>query len=379
MEFLLSLSPKAKEKLTSVKQPNKSVMYLDYQLSEEDTKWVLDMKERIVDYLKQGPEGPYFNRMVETVLSRDKNWVRWKIENCPPIELPPLSPVIFDEARSTISKLATTKRPRSAPLGSLSLDFLNDDEEDDDSGARAMQKLKDPTRYRLPELSTLKRGIEEDDLEIDMPMSEESKARAIEGKASKTWRALRIAAKSKLAVFDRIDDDEKIDIVFQEMSIQQQDGADREEMEDGSNGEAIWPDDRRAIIIVDTTGGESDVVKNFLAKHCKVFVRVVQHTTRKPREGEINGKDFHFVDKQTFGMMRDGDQFLEYSEPEEGQEGECRGTSKKLVDSIMDNDRVPVMELNQAVCERPWLGKGIILILRYQHACWQFIDRVHSR
>lgn len=36
MDFLVSLSPKAKEKLTSLKAQNKSVMYQEQVLSEED-------------------------------------------------------------------------------------------------------------------------------------------------------------------------------------------------------------------------------------------------------------------------------------------------------------------------------------------------------
>ncbi len=36
MDFLVSLSPKAKEKLTNIKAQNKSVMYQEQVLSEED-------------------------------------------------------------------------------------------------------------------------------------------------------------------------------------------------------------------------------------------------------------------------------------------------------------------------------------------------------
>jgi THO complex subunit 1 len=36
MDFLVSLSPKAKEKLANIKAQNKSVMYQEQTLSEED-------------------------------------------------------------------------------------------------------------------------------------------------------------------------------------------------------------------------------------------------------------------------------------------------------------------------------------------------------
>ncbi|KAK3906484.1 THO complex subunit 1 transcription elongation factor-domain-containing protein [Staphylotrichum tortipilum] len=335
MEFLLSLSPKAKEKLAAVKVPNKSVTYSDQQLSEDDTKWATEMNASIVDYLRQGVEGPYFNRMVETVLARDKNWVRWKIENCPSIELPTLSPETFVEARTAVTKLATTKRLRATPLGSLSLDFLDDE---DDGGA--MEKLKDPERYSTPELSSFKLGIADDDFEIEMPNSDESKAAAIEGKASKTWRALRIASRSKLVVFDKIDDDDKIDIVFEDKPTQE-----TEAEEDASAEDAVFPDDRRTIVIVDKTSSpnsRSGLVKEFVAQSSRVFTKVPPHVTRKPEEGELNGQDYHFVDVQAFNVMRDGDLFLEFSD-----EGEnVHGTNRKVVEGIMGNDRVPVMEVD---------------------------------
>jgi THO complex subunit 1 len=346
MDFLLSLSPKAKEKLASVKAPNKSVTYSDQQLSEEDTKWATDMKEAIVDYLKQGVDGPYFNRMVETVLSRDKNWVRWKIENCPSIELPTMSPEMFVEARATITKMATTKRLRAAPLGSLSLDFLDDEDENS-----AMERLKDPERYSSPELSSFRRGIADDDFEIEMPTNDETKASAIEGKASKTWRALRLASKSKLASFDKIDDDDRIDIIFEEKAAQETEDVE----EDVSNGDTIFPEDRRAIVIVDTTSStnsKSELITQFISQHPRVFTKVATHVTRKPLEGEVNGQDYHFVDTQTFNMMRDGDQFLEFNE--EG--GDVHGTSRKVVEGILDNDRVPVMEMARDVSNAILLG-----------------------
>jgi guanylate kinase len=40
----------------------------------------------------------------------------------------------------------------------------------------------------------------------------------------------------------------------------------------------------------------------------------VSHTTRKPRAGEVDGKDYHFVDHATFQSMIAGDRFLEWAE-----------------------------------------------------------------
>ncbi|KAL1874310.1 hypothetical protein Daus18300_003674 [Diaporthe australafricana] len=233
MDFLLSLSPKAKEELSSIPQVNKSVAYLDQTLSEEDIKWATAMKSEISKYLlSTTPDGPFFLRLVETVLTRDKNWVRWKIENCPPIDRPSVTPQEWAETMSTAKTNTTNKRLRREAMGSLSLDFLNDEQD-----SNAVEKLKDPERYKLPELKSFKRNIQEDDLEIEMPLSNDSKAAAIEGKASKTWRALRIASRSKLALFDQIESYEDINVLFDEKKAEEQAHEDGEDGEDGEGGD----------------------------------------------------------------------------------------------------------------------------------------------
>ncbi|KAM7197852.1 THO complex subunit 1 [Rhypophila sp. PSN 637] len=341
MDFLLSLSAKAKEKLATIKTPNKSVTYADQLLSEEDTKWVTKMKHAISDYLKSGSDGPYFFRMIETVLSRDKNWVRWKIENCPSIELPPLKPETFVEAKSSLSKLAAKKKIRPTPMGSLNLDFLNDEEDD------IWEKLKNPERTKLPDLKSFQRKIADLDFEIEMPSSAESKAAAIEGKASQSWLALRMASTFKLAAFDKIDDDDKLDALFEDDPVPQDvDTPDGGEAK--GDGDVILPEDSRVIFIVDGSSiahrdGKSVMASELVAKYASTFTRVPPHVTRKPQEGEANGKDCHFIDQQAFNMMRDGDQFLAYTERTDNS----TGISRKVVEGISDKGKVPVLELDR--------------------------------
>lgn len=235
MDFLLSLSPKAKEKLSSIQQVNKSVAYLDQTMSEDDIKWATRMKAEISEYLRHASDGPFYLRVVDTVLSRDKNWVRWKIENCPPIQRPAVSPQEWADAMSKAKSNTTNKRMRREAMGSLALDFLN--EGDDEA---AMAKLRDPERYQLPELKSFKRKIQEDELEIEMPMTDQSKAAAIEGKASKTWRALRIASRTKLALFDKIESDENIGLLFEEEEEQpKEEEAHENGEENGVAGDAM--------------------------------------------------------------------------------------------------------------------------------------------
>ncbi|KAJ4264774.1 hypothetical protein NW762_005017 [Fusarium torreyae] len=338
MDFLISLSAQARTRLTEALPANisinKAVMYSDQVLSEEDLKWANDMKKTIADYLRQGADGPYFYRMVETVLARDKNWVRWKIEGCHPIKRDPVSPETFVEAKSNVQRMATSKRLRAVPMGSVSLDFLREEDEE-----TAMGRLKAKERYALPELDSFKRKIADDDFEIEMPTNDQTKAAAIAGKASKSWRALRIAARTKLAAFDKIEDPKKIDIVFEELT-EADDGDDTEEP---TANEEDMPTNRDPIIISGAAGvGKSTIINKLMEERKGVFAIVVRHTTREALEGEVNGKTFHFVKQQEFNQLRDGDRLIESGT----RDGVDYGTSTKALDAITEAGKVPVIELD---------------------------------
>lgn len=229
IEFLLSLTPEAKQKLSSIHSINRSVAYLDQTLGEEDLKWVENMKVNVTEYLKTAPDGHFFLRMVETILSRDKNWVRWKIENCPPIERAPISPKEWTSAMSIAKREATSKKVRLNSTHPLNLDFLKERDEVD-----IMEELKDPKRYRLPEIKSFQRGIQEVDLDLEMPADAEKERELKEHKASLSWRALRMASRTKLAVLDKIDSFEDISILFEEPKPKDE-AANEETGEDGDD------------------------------------------------------------------------------------------------------------------------------------------------
>lgn len=58
-------------------------------------------------------------------------------------------------------------------------------------------------------------GIMDDEMDIDMAQSKEDKESGMRAKASKTWRILRLSAKSKLAAFDKIDDGKNLKMLFE--------------------------------------------------------------------------------------------------------------------------------------------------------------------
>ena len=292
------------------------------------------MKERIASYLRRGLDGPYFYRTVETVLARDKNWVIWKMAGCPPIQRDPVAASTFAQSKTAAQRMATAKRLRPMPLGAVSLDFLRGEDAE-----AAMEKLMAEERHRLPELDDFKRKIADDDFEIDMPTNEQTKAAAVAGKSSKSWRALRIAARTKLAAFDRISDPQKVDPVFEELK----DIEDEEEDAEPVASEDSMPANRQTVIIAGPAAvGKSTLISKLMEQHKGVFARAVRHTTREPSEGEADGKTFHFVKAQEFNQLRDDDRLVEHGT----RDGVDYGTSSKVVEAIADSGKVPIIELD---------------------------------
>ncbi|EEH45085.1 uncharacterized protein PADG_01235 [Paracoccidioides brasiliensis Pb18] len=207
LDFVLSLTPKAKAKLAD--STNKAVLY-NYVLSDDDAKWASQMKASIASYLQQGSEGKFYYRMVDTVLTRDKNWVRWKAEGCPPIERTPVSIQDYLDTQASAIKVTTSKRLRLTPFGSLDLNFLMEDKNLD-----SVARLKHPDRFTTPDIDSYLRGVADDEFNIDMAQSREEKDEAIKAKANKIWRTLRLSSRSKLALFDKIEDGNNIKVLFE--------------------------------------------------------------------------------------------------------------------------------------------------------------------
>lgn len=71
------------------------------------------------------------------------------------------------------------------------------------------------------------------------------------------------------------------------------------------------------------------------------FVYSVSMTTRKPRDGEVNGQDYYFVSRDEFEQgIKDGD-FLEYAE----FVGEYYGTPIKPIEKQLQEGKEVIMEI----------------------------------
>ena len=66
------------------------------------------------------------------------------------------------------------------------------------------------------------------------------------------------------------------------------------------------------IILSSPSGAGKTTLVNLLSKR-KKYVISVSHTTRNPRPGEINYKDYYFVDDNEFQRLIKNEEFLEYA------------------------------------------------------------------
>lgn len=82
---------------------------------------------------------------------------------------------------------------------------------------------------------------------------------------------------------------------------------------------------------------------------CKEIVRImpnlrfsVSYTTRKPRSGEVDGRDYIFVDEDTFRGMIDRGEFVEWAEVH----GNYYGTSRKDLNDIIKSGQHVILDID---------------------------------
>ena len=92
----------------------------------------------------------------------------------------------------------------------------------------------------------------------------------------------------------------------------------------------------RLYVISGPSGAGKSTIIHHVMKEIPDLGYSVSHTTRQPREKEVDGQDYHFVDKQTFQrMIREGD-FLEWAEVYDDLYGTSLSGLPRRLDMNMD-------------------------------------------
>ena len=103
------------------------------------------------------------------------------------------------------------------------------------------------------------------------------------------------------------------------------------------------------IVAAPSGAGKTSLVRHLLQARPKVRLSV-SFTTRPPRPGEIDGRDYFFVDTARFEALRDAGQLLEWAVVH----GNLYGTSRAWIEAQMD-------EGNDIVLEIDWQGAAQVM------------------
>ena len=93
------------------------------------------------------------------------------------------------------------------------------------------------------------------------------------------------------------------------------------------------------ICLLGASGSGKSTIENELATHHK-YSKIVSYTTRQPRDGEVNGKDYFFTNNETFISMLNERLFAEYDEYSQNR---LYGTLKS---DYVDGNKVVVLTPN---------------------------------
>lgn len=107
--------------------------------------------------------------------------------------------------------------------------------------------------------------------------------------------------------------------------------------------------------------GKSTVARRLVADHEDLEFSV-SFTTRAPRRGEVDGRDYHFVDRARFEAMAEGGELLEWAEVF----GHLYGTGVRATRLACDNGRHVLLDIDvegaRQVRSRGLDGTSILLL-----------------
>ena len=95
------------------------------------------------------------------------------------------------------------------------------------------------------------------------------------------------------------------------------------------------------IVTAPSGAGKTTLVKGLLARDASVHLSI-SYTTRAPRPGETDGREYHFVDVAKFRELRDRGEFLEWAEVH----GNYYATSRVWLQAQIEAGRDMLLEID---------------------------------
>jgi len=95
------------------------------------------------------------------------------------------------------------------------------------------------------------------------------------------------------------------------------------------------------VVVAPSGAGKTSLVAGLLEQERNVKLSI-SYTTRAPRVGEENGRDYHFIDRASFEKMIAAGDFLEYADVY----GNYYGTSRRWIESELEGDHDVLLEID---------------------------------
>jgi guanylate kinase len=95
------------------------------------------------------------------------------------------------------------------------------------------------------------------------------------------------------------------------------------------------------VVVAPSGAGKTSLVAKLLESDANIRLSV-SYTTRPPRAGEVNGREYHFVDRAAFEKMIAAGDFLEHA----NVYGNYYGTSKRWIEQQLDGDHDVLLEID---------------------------------
>lgn len=129
------------------------------------------------------------------------------------------------------------------------------------------------------------------------------------------------------------------------------------------------------VVSAPSGAGKSTLIRELLAR-VEGLEFSVSHTTRPPRAGDVEGVDYHFVDRARFEQMVEEDAFAEWAEVH----GHLYGTSFRAIEALLAEGRDVVLDIDvQGALQIADKMSGTVLIFVMPPSWEELRRRIDSR
>lgn len=139
-----------------------------------------------------------------------------------------------------------------------------------------------------------------------------------------------------------------------------------------------------ALVISGPAGvGKTTLCDRLLLEFETQLTRVITVTTRHPREGEEDGKDYLFISKLEFEDLIEADSFIEYAKIHDNYYGSLKKTFLKLFqkdrDVLLNIDVQGTSSLKELESSYPFLKSRVISVFVMPKSLHELRERLKTR